>query len=74
MNARDGSHKAVIRRDLMKGKKLSALSALRDYGCMRLAARVCELRNEGMKIESTRRKSKKGGDYFVYSLEVPYDE
>ena len=38
--------------DLQEGKKISPLSALQDYGCMRLAARIWELRQDGHDIQS----------------------
>lgn len=37
---------------LQEGKKISPLSALQDYGCMRLAARIYELRRDGHDITS----------------------
>lgn len=38
--------------DLKEGKKISPLSALQEYGCMRLAARIWDLRREGHDIQS----------------------
>lgn len=35
-----------ILKDLKKGKRITPLSALRDYGCMRLAARILEIQEE----------------------------
>ena len=35
---------------LNKGKKLTPIDALNKFGCFRLAARIAELRNEGMSI------------------------
>ena len=35
---------------LNKGKKLTTLDALNKFGCFRLAARIADLRNEGMNI------------------------
>ena len=35
---------------LNKGKKLTTLDALNKFGCFRLAARIADLRNNGMSI------------------------
>ena len=35
---------------LRDGKRISPLSALQDYGCMRLAARIYDLRDQGWDI------------------------
>ena len=35
---------------LNKGKKLTTLDALNKFGCFRLASRINDLRNDGMKI------------------------
>jgi hypothetical protein len=41
----------VIRAALLAGRSLTPLDALRDFGCFRLAARVADLRREGLPIE-----------------------
>jgi len=38
------SQRLAIRAALLRGKKISALSALREFGCMRLGARILEIR------------------------------
>jgi hypothetical protein len=38
---------------LSQGKPLTPLEALRSYGCMRLSARIKELKNEGYDIIMT---------------------
>jgi len=35
---------------LNKGKKLTPIDALTKFGCFRLAARIADLRNDGMSI------------------------
>jgi hypothetical protein len=35
---------------LLKGKTITALQALNKWGCMRLSARINELRNDGFPI------------------------
>ena len=47
------TQKKQIKADLMAGKKISPLQALRNYGCFRLGARIYELRAEGMDIKTT---------------------
>ena len=37
---------------LSKGKKLTTLDALNKFGCFRLASRINDLRNDGMKIST----------------------
>ena len=58
---------------LQAGKKVSQLSALRDFGCMRLAAVIHRLRKKGYVITSETRHQK-GTQYAVYRLQGPEDE
>jgi hypothetical protein len=37
--------------DLQSGRRLTALDALRDFGCMRLGARILEIKAQGITIE-----------------------
>lgn len=37
---------------LNKGRKLTPIDALNKFGCFRLASRINDLRNEGMKIST----------------------
>ena len=37
---------------LNKGRKLTPIDALTKFGCFRLAARIADLRNEGMNIKT----------------------
>ena len=39
---------------LLRGHKLTPLQALKKWGCMRLAARIAELRNKGVHITTTK--------------------
>lgn len=50
---------------LKKGKTLTALEALERFGCMRLAARIADLRERGWEIVSERieRNGKKFSRY-----------
>ena len=46
------TQKEMVLKYMKQGYKITALDALRDIGCFRLAARINELRNEGHKIKS----------------------
>ncbi len=48
---------------------LTALSAVKLYGCLRLAARILELKNEGMNISSTPMRLENGKVVAMYCLE-----
>ena len=37
---------------LNEGKSITQLDALRMFGCMRLASRICDLRERGMNIKT----------------------
>ena len=73
MKTCDISQRAAILARLKDGKKVSQLSALRDFGCMRLAAVIHRLRKQGHKI-TTDERSQGGKVYAVYRLERPEDE
>lgn len=51
-NLREGSQNSAILKDLLKGRKITSLDALTRYGCLRLAARIENLRKRGYKIET----------------------
>ena len=55
------SQKADIWNRLRRGYSISPLQALTEFGCFRLAARICELRREGKAIIG-----EPEGNYFVY--------
>ena len=67
------THQALILARLQEGKKVSQLSVLRDFGCMRLAAVIHRLRKKGYQITSETRHQK-GTQYAVYRLQMPEDE
>lgn len=52
---------------LRRHKTITALEALREYGCFRLAARIKELRDAGHKIQScmTTEKGKRFALYYI---------
>jgi hypothetical protein len=54
---------------LRRGERLTPLDALRRFGCLRLAARVDDLRSAGHRI-STEMVTAGGKRYAVYRLEA----
>jgi hypothetical protein len=42
-----------VKAHLLEGKAITPLESLRDYGCFRLAAIICKLREEGYLITTT---------------------
>lgn len=51
------SHKKLIRELLLRGGSITALEALREFGCYRLASRISDLRNEGLEIKKVMEES-----------------
>ena len=52
---------------LNKGKAITPIQALNKFNCFRLAARISDLRNDGMKI-ITKIVTKEGKSYASYSI------
>ena len=57
-----------IQRHLEKGKSITTIDALNKYGCFRLAARIADLRNDGMNIKTTIVKLKNKKQIASYSV------
>lgn len=53
MEQQANTHKRLIREHLLNGGSITALEALRDFGCYRLASRISDLRSEGIAISKT---------------------
>jgi len=53
---------------LNKGKKLTPIDALNKFGCLRLAARIADLRNEGMNIVTNTIKLENKKQIAQYSI------
>jgi anaerobic glycerol-3-phosphate dehydrogenase len=53
---------------LNKGRKLTPIDALNKFGCFRLAARIADLRNQGLNIETTIIKLKNNKQVAQYWL------
>ena len=56
-----------IKEWILQGGKVTPLEALEKWGCMRLAARIAELRKEGMDIRTTP-ITRNGKTYAQYHL------
>ena len=52
---------------LKNGKSITPIQALNKFNCFRLAARISDLRNDGMKI-ITKIVTKEGKSYASYSI------
>ena len=61
------TQKQQIQNYLQTGKPLTPIQALNKFGCFRLAARIADLRNDGLVI-ATKIISKKGKNYASYSI------
>lgn len=57
-----------IKKHLEKGKSITAIQALEKYGCFRLAARIADLRNDGLNIKTTIVKTKNNASIASYSI------
>ncbi len=56
-----------IKAYLSKGKSITQIDALNKFGCFRLAARIADLRNEGVNI-ATKNVTKEGKTFASYSI------
>lgn len=63
------THKKLILRHLKCYGRINPMTALREYGCYRLSARISELRREGLPIrtELTAKRSRITGNYTNYT-------
>jgi hypothetical protein len=59
------SQSIAILGHLKRNGKINPMQALKSYGCMRLASRVNDLRNQGHSIETTivERRGKRFAEY-----------
>ena len=62
------SQNQQIKSYLEKGKKLTPIDALNKFGCFRLAARIADLRNEGMNIVTNTIKLENNKQIAQYSI------
>ncbi len=61
------TQKQQIKDYLSKGKKITPIQALNKFGCFRLAARISDLRKEGLNI-ATKNVTKDGKTFASYSV------
>lgn len=59
---------AKLRQHFLSGRSLTQLEAIGLYGAFRLAARVHDLKREGMKFDTQIKRDPMGNPYAVYSL------
>jgi hypothetical protein len=59
------SHKTQIYKHLNSGRTLTAIQALTKFGCFRLAARIADLRKDGVNIV-TNIVTQKGKSFACY--------
>jgi biotin operon repressor len=57
----------AIRSFLLEGNSLTPIDALERFGCFRLAARIDDLRQEGLDIETVKERQN-GKSYARYKL------
>lgn len=55
---------------LKSGHTLTQLDALRLFGCMRLASRICDLRERGLNIKTEKIQTHTGKYITAYSLDA----
>lgn len=63
------SQKDRILTALQSGRRLTAIDALSEFGCFRLAARIKDLHNQGYKIIHKMIKSANGKKFAEYRME-----
>lgn len=61
------SQNETIRAALLAGRAITPLEALQEFGCLRLAARISDLRRTGMDIEC-RHVTRNGKRFARYRL------
>jgi hypothetical protein len=58
-----------ILRHLMRGRSLTPLAALNEYGCFRLSARILDLRKAGHQIGKRTAKTNNGKRVAAYFMD-----
>ncbi len=61
-------HKARILRHLLNYGSITPAEAYQNFGCMRLAARIHDLRGEGFTISTTMVDAPNGSRYARYNM------
>lgn len=68
MSTNSQTHCELIRNHLIAGKKITPIEALNFYQCMRLGARIYDLRKDGLNVQSepkTLKNGKRVAQYFL---------
>jgi hypothetical protein len=60
------SQNKAIKAHLKKGNSITAMQALKQFGCFRLAARIKNLKDEGMSIQKIMMKNTEGKRIAIY--------
>jgi len=63
------SQTQLIRQHLEEGRAITAMMALSMFDCFRLAARIADLRNQGLDI-ITRKITRNGKTFASYSIDT----
>lgn len=66
---KDPTQKELILRDLKAGEHITQLDALHKYGCMRLGARISDLKKDGEPVLTKTKQigKKKVAEYYMYN-------
>jgi hypothetical protein len=62
------THKQILYKAMRRGEKIDPRRAWLHYGIYRLAARIHELRTDGIPIITTRRETRTGAKIAIYSM------
>ena len=68
MNKKKQSQSSLIKNHLISGATLTAIDALRNFGCFRLSGRIYDLKKEGLNIESRTIHSLDGKNFSEYYI------
>lgn len=73
MNNNDNKHQSMTQNNMIaeyleRGFSITSLEALKMFGCMRLASRICDLRERGMEINTCKIKTETGKWVTEYTL------
>ena len=73
MNNNDNKRQSLTQNNMIaayleRGFSITSLEALQMFGCMRLASRICDLRDRGYQINTCKVKTETGKWVTEYSL------
>jgi len=64
------NHNHIIKHHLQKFGCINQLQAMQEYGCLRLSARIYDLRQKGLDILTIREKGSKNYANYYYMGEL----